>query len=212
MTPFVGRRREAARIRAVLEANRNVVLTGPFGIGRTALARHAARTMAEHFRFVFLDGDRSPARLCRDLIEGLFGPGGRPGEALSYRAARRQIAARIPTDARRHVVVLDDIATISHPKLELLRFLVGLGRLRFLVVVEAFLPVADMVRLRSVLVAATLLRLGPLALRDVERYFEERAGALRLPWTRAQVHGFAQAAHGFPAGMRDILARAVRNV
>jgi hypothetical protein len=212
MTPFVGRRREAARIRAALETDQNVVLTGPYGIGRTALARHAARTMAKHFRFVFLDGDRSPARLCRDLVEGLFGPGRRPGERLSYRAARRQIATRIPTDARRHVVVLDDIATISHAKLELLRFLVGPGRLRFLVVVEAFLPAADMVRLRSVLLAETLVRLGPLALRDVERYLEERARALRLPLTPAQVHGLAQAAHGFPAGMRDILASTVRNV
>jgi MoxR-like ATPase len=87
MTSFVGRRREAARIRAALEADRNVVLTGPFGIGRTALARHAARTMAERFRFVFLDGDRSPARLCRELVEGLFEPGGRPAEGLSYQDA-----------------------------------------------------------------------------------------------------------------------------
>jgi hypothetical protein len=61
-------------------------------------------------------------------------------------------------------------------------------------------------RLRSIARAETVVRLGPLGLRDVERYFEESARRLGLAWSRADLHGLAVAAHGFPSGMRDLVA------
>ena len=69
---FVGRGQEAERIRGELLAGRNVVLTGRFGIGRTALLRHLAREMKAEWRFIFLDGSLTAARLCEQLHLALF--------------------------------------------------------------------------------------------------------------------------------------------
>jgi non-specific serine/threonine protein kinase len=52
LTTFVGRRRELAEIRRLLESNRLLTLTGPGGIGKTRLALHTARAK----RRAFADG------------------------------------------------------------------------------------------------------------------------------------------------------------
>jgi len=52
LTTFVGRRRELAEIRRLLESSRLLTLTGPGGIGKTRLALHTARAK----RRAFADG------------------------------------------------------------------------------------------------------------------------------------------------------------
>jgi predicted ATPase/DNA-binding CsgD family transcriptional regulator len=49
LTTFVGRRRELAEIRRLLESNRLLTLTGPGGIGKTRLALHTARAKRRAF-------------------------------------------------------------------------------------------------------------------------------------------------------------------
>ncbi|MEO3856470.1 AAA family ATPase [Acrocarpospora sp. B8E8] len=49
LTPFIGRREEAADVRRLLESSRLLTLTGPGGIGKTRLALHTARTKHRAF-------------------------------------------------------------------------------------------------------------------------------------------------------------------
>jgi DNA transposition AAA+ family ATPase len=107
--PFVGRRRETARVRAELEAGRSVVLTGIWGIGRTALAKRAAEEMAREWLFVFVDFERAPGQVWRDLFGAIF-PRAQERlrtEGRSAKWMRCRISNRRLEDRRRHVVVLD---------------------------------------------------------------------------------------------------------
>ncbi|WP_329428995.1 LuxR C-terminal-related transcriptional regulator [Streptosporangium sp. NBC_01495] len=49
LTTFIGRRRESAEVRRLLESSRLLTLTGPGGIGKTRLALHTARSMHRAF-------------------------------------------------------------------------------------------------------------------------------------------------------------------
>jgi hypothetical protein len=211
MSPFVGRRRESNILSAELQAGCNVIVTGPYGIGRTALVKDLARTMAEEWRFVWLDGGRTPGELCRDLVGALFAHANASGvSTLRYKQARSWVASRPPADPRGHVIVLDDLAGVSAAKLDLIRRLVRVGRFRLVAVAEAFIPAMEMAQLRSALVAREPIRLGPLRLRDAERFFEEYRATLGLQWSKTDIHGLAVAAHGFPLGMRELVARELR--
>lgn len=194
------------KVRTDLVAGRNVILTGAYGIGRTSLLRHMARSMARNWRFVFLDGSRTGGRVCVDLFAALFPHASDGGPStLPYRWARHRIVTRPPEDPRSHVLVLDDLARVSAAKLDLVRRLVRAGRFRLVAVPEAFLPPAKLSRLQAALQAGAPLRLRPLRLDDAEQFFREGAWTLETTWSRARIHGLAVASRGFPLGMKQLL-------
>lgn len=67
LTSFVGREQETEHVRALLEANRCVTLTGGGGCGKTRLALQVAAELADRFEggvwFVELDSLRQPAHV-----------------------------------------------------------------------------------------------------------------------------------------------------
>jgi len=177
--------RECKRIQSALAAGHNLVLTGPFGIGRTALLRHLAKQMNEDWRFIFLDGSQTPARLLRGLIQKWAPkrPGTSRRTATAWKVERRHLATLRSPDPRPVVVVLDDVAKVTRPQLDLIRWLKDDGRFRIIAVTERFLPEDGQRRLRARLYPAPLLTLGPLppphsqeVLRDVVRPTSPRMG------------------------------------
>jgi len=206
MTPFVGRGREIARLRAGLVAGENFVVSGVFGIGRTSLVRAVAASMADHHRFIVLDLQGTPLSVARELHEALF-----RGEVTvrSFRSLRYRIATRALTDRRNHVVVLDNVSRLTAPKLDFIRRLVEARRYRVVAIVEAFLGGKELLHLRSALRCGPPIRLGPLSVADSERFLEASARALGLAWRSAEVHGLAVASHGFPLGMRELVDRSL---
>jgi len=59
---FVGREKEVRKLTKALEGGRHVIVTGPYGIGRTRMIRQIAETGRRERRFVFV---MPTAGLCR---------------------------------------------------------------------------------------------------------------------------------------------------
>ncbi|MFE6685608.1 BTAD domain-containing putative transcriptional regulator [Streptomyces sp. NPDC057743] len=117
---FVGR---ADRLRAAEElltgsdatGVRVVVLTGPPGIGKSALAVHAAHRIARAFPDgqLYCDLGRAPGRrlTAGDVLGRFLRALGVPGEALPASCDERAALYRQLLAGRRVLVVLDDVAT-----------------------------------------------------------------------------------------------------
>jgi AAA ATPase domain len=208
--PFVGREKEARYIRTELEAGRSVVLTGVWGIGRTALAQHVAEEMAREWHFAFVDFERGLAEVWRGLFGALF-PSARarlrgaskPVQWLRYRVSNLRLE-----DERRHAVVLDDVVRLTARRLDAVRRL----RERFPVVaiVEGFVPEADQAALCAALHARRRLRLGYLSLRATRAFFDECSRHHGFAWGPGEVRGLARAVAGFPLGMREAVTAELR--
>ena len=208
--PFVGRERESAHVRADLEAGRSVVLTGIWGIGRTSLARHVANEMAKDWIFVFADCERGPGDVWRDLFAAIFprAQARRWNQVRSLKWTRFRVLNQRLEDPRRHVLVLDNIAQLSAPRLEVLRRL----RERYLVVAiaEEFLPEQAKGTLCTALWARSPLRLGPLRRTATMAFFEECSRRHGFEYGAGEVQGLARATSGFPLGMAEAIAAQLR--
>jgi hypothetical protein len=209
---FVGRQEESARIRQELEAGRNLVLTGPFGIGRTALLRHVAWELRDALTFTFLSGGGTAGKMCQELFLALF-----PQERAALRAGavrpaaqRRAIAGAALRGPRARVVVLDDIAKATRQRIDFARWLRGLDRLRVVAVTERFLPEEALLRLRTALAPAPLLVLDHLDAAKARAFFQAWSEQHHLGWGPEQVRGLVQATRGYPLGMRETVGAAGR--
>ena len=209
---FVGRCEEIAAVQHELAAGRNVVLVGRYGIGRTALVRQVAARVGAGRRFVFLDFASTPATMCRSIHEELFPARGRARRAVprSFRATRSLLLRDAPATSRPPVLVLDGIARLTAPKLDLMHALAKTGRFGFVAVAEAFLPPRDLLRVRTALFPNVLLRLGPLGRRESEEFFAEASERFGLGWTAQHLRLLASTRHGYPLAMAETVARDLR--
>jgi energy-coupling factor transporter ATP-binding protein EcfA2 len=208
---FVGREKESVRIQSELEAGHNLMLTGPFGMGRTTLLHHLARELKPTWRFVFLDGSQTPGSLCERLLEVWAPERPRPGRkrAHPWTVERRLLPGLLDREPRAVAVVLDDLGKVTHPKLDFLRWLQSLGRVRILVVTERFLGESLEMHLRAVIYPAPRLVLGPLSEGQGKAFFERWAQAHGLDWDSGAIHGLVLATRGYPTGMWEAARRIV---
>jgi hypothetical protein len=208
---YVGRERETRQMHRALEEGSNVVVMGKYGIGRTSLVQHLAEEYGERWQFVFLDGERSAADICRDLFVALFPdstPGPRGG-SLPYRWARFRIFNREPELRKPPVATLDDVGAISNQKLSLLGELARRVKLRWIVVVESFLEPGVRERLRARLTPVRTVRLGYLSRESTRLYFQLSSEAYQLGWTATEIESLAQATGGYPLAMQEAVSTAL---
>lgn len=200
---FVGREKELARVQTELEAGHNLVLTGPFGIGRTALLRHLARAHRADWRFVFLDGGETPGRHCEHLLDVWVPDRPRPGRrrAEPWTVERRRLPERLAREPRSVAVVLDDLGKVTAPRREFLRWLQELARVRIILVTERFLGEEAELHLRALIYPAPKVTLGPLPEGPSRAFFEGWARHHGLVWDAATIHGLVLATRGYPTGM-----------
>jgi hypothetical protein len=208
--PFVGRGKESAYIQAELEAGRSVVLTGIYGIGRTSLVQHVARQLARKWFFVFVNFDRDPGGVWRDLFAAIFSTAHHRlrGETKSVRWTRFRVSNQRLEDRRRHVVVLDNVARLTPRRLGFVRLV--RERFQVIAIAEEFLPEEESTALCAALWARRPLALGHLSTAATVAFFEESSRRHLFGWGPGEVSGLARAVHGFPLGMREAIAAELR--
>jgi energy-coupling factor transporter ATP-binding protein EcfA2 len=209
---FVGRMKELERIRSELAAGHNLVLTGPFGIGRTTLLSHLARALKPELRFIFFEGSQTPGQICEQLL--VDGSSVKPTarkRTLPWKIERHRLESRKDRDPRPVVLVLDDVAKVTPPKLDFIHWLHGLHRYRIIAVTERFLPEKSLMHLRSALYPAPMVALGPLSAGMAQRFFEAWAVRHGLNWGPDIIHGLVLATRGYPTGMWEAARDAMKN-
>jgi|YNPNPStandDraft_1061719.scaffolds.fasta_scaffold56514_1 AAA+ ATPase superfamily predicted ATPase len=209
---FVGREREVAQIRESLEEGRNVIISGKYGIGRTSLAKHIAKAMKDQWRFIFVDFSKTPASVCHYLLVELFPMHAFDHKHIKYRSSRFRIVTLELKDKRKHVLVFDNLAKLTSPKNDLLRYLTWEKRFQFIVIVESFLPSDDLFLLRVRLDPAIVVNLERLCMGSVIRFFRSLSEEYELHWTETHIKDLAETTGGYPLRMREIALREMARI
>jgi len=203
---FVGREKEIMQIERALRKGNNIIVKGKFGIGRTSLIKHFAHTQ-DQWQFAFVDFTRPPGIMCNHIITELFSYEKRRHQYVKYKAARFQIMTRELGDRKKLVLVLDNIARITAPKLDLLRYLTWEKRFLFIGIVENFLPHIDLFQLRSLLNPSIMIALEHLTIKDGIEFFNRFSKKNQLNLAESQISGLAASAGGYPLRMKEIALR-----
>lgn len=204
---FAGRAQETRRIIKALERGESVIISGRFGMGRTALARHIADMSGSRWRFVFVDFSKTPAVICRHLARELFPAHTARQDAayIHYKPARFAVLNRAPEDPHQHVLVLDNIEKITPQKAELLYMLTAEKRFLFIAITESWLPENQYHQLKVALLATctvTLGHLGPASSRSFFSHFSKKYG---FHWSDEHINSLRQQAAGYPLSMKEII-------
>jgi hypothetical protein len=203
---FVGRERETAHVTEALERGKNVLLTGIYGIGRTSLCKHVARISAERWKFVFIDFSSTPAAMCRCLIKELL-PREHLKVGMKYKPTRFLIAHGELEEKRPCVIVVDNIAKLTMPKLALIRTLAWEKRFHFIAIVENFLPIKELNILRQELLPAKLMTLRYLTRSSSIRLLQHYSHKYHFYWEESELKHFASLIKGYPLGMEEFVTR-----
>ncbi len=202
---FAGRKREIAAVIKSLRQNRNVVLTGRYGVGRTSLVKHIARLHSATWQFLFADFSKTVARSCNEMI-GQLASGGSKAQQHQYTRLmyakeilmERKAAADLP-----RVIVLDNIGKLSHSKLAFLRDMRLDSDLLFIAVAESFLPEADLFRLRATLYPSDVLALHNLKRKETVAFFRTFSQRKRLGWSESFIKMLAASTEGYALLMKE---------
>jgi hypothetical protein len=199
---FIGRETEVARIEAAMRDGRNVILQGKYGIGRTALVREIARRNSD-WRCVFADFGVAGGMVCASILAQLLG---RSRHAVAETRAALQLARAVaayvpPKRIVRVVIVLDNVAKVTRPKVELLKMLRGSEQLLVVAILERFVTSEALMRTRVALDPAVVVRLDALDVETSIRFFAAAVSQFALPWCESDIALLARTTHGYPLEM-----------
>jgi hypothetical protein len=209
--PFVGRTREVRKVTDALTAGRNVILVGPYGIGRTALIQQVAQLLRRQKRFVMVDFSGTPGEASDALVRAL--DPGRPYAPKKHptrHKLRRQRIAKVASRRSDTTLVMEDMARFTEPMYRFVRFLTYETDLLLIAVVERCLPKDDLLVLRRCLCPSTTIRLGPLNRSDSINLLRHCSLRHALGWTDDAIRMTAAITFGRPSLMFEYVRRATR--
>jgi len=204
---FVGRKKEISLIVKALEKGTNIVLSGKYGIGRTALIKHIANSAQDRWLFFWLDFSQTAGEVCNLLYKKLF-PHHKYKNRYKYekyKTSRFQIANFDLPDKRRHILILDNIAKLSPHKIKFLRYLTTEKRFGFIAIVEDFLTEPDLLRLRVVLSPEIQVKLSHLSIHSTQEYLRNSSKKYGFHWPANHIKFFSEVIRGYPLSMRELV-------
>ena len=204
-----GREKEIKKILSHLQRGENIILTGKYGIGRTTLMKHIAAIAMNRWRFLFLDFSQTPGQMIKQMSAMLSPKKNSKSEShcLRYKYSRSFVVRVATKNKYSTVLVLDDVARLTNPKLRLLQYLVLEGKFQFVVIVESFLPEEDLFRLRAALLPMAVIKLRYLNEVSTVRLLHHLAVRYSFNWPEPDIHLLAAATHGYPLGVHDLVVR-----
>lgn len=200
---FVGRDKETKNIIRALEDGRNVILKGPYGIGRTALARHVAEAIGERRVFHFVDFSRTPREMCEALARELRkkSKGKKRWEPMRYKSERYRILHGNIGDGKRHVIVFDNVSKLTRAKVSMLRRFAEEGHFQTITIVERFIKEDDEAQLRLLMAPSVVITLGYLNKVDTRLLVQKLAEKKGLRWDERRIKAHADSTGGYPLGI-----------
>jgi hypothetical protein len=124
-----------------------------------------------------------------------------------YKSNRFLVANLKQEDKRQLVIVIDNIAKLSHQKLAFLRTLAWKKEFRFVAIVENFLPEKDLNLLRRELLPAQIITLQHLNLLSTARLLRHFSEKYHFNWNDRQIKIFASITQGYPLGIIEWVNR-----
>jgi len=208
---FRGRDREIAAVTAALAKGQNLILTGKYGIGKTTLIRRSAEINAARWQFLFADFAKTPAQVCRDVLAGFGVPKHTAGRSrsIAYKSGRGLLADLGLRAKRRCILVLDNIAKLTPPRLDLIRYLVWDRQFLFIAIPERFLSQKDLFKLRACLYPSRAIRLRYLNADQTTEFFRHCARKHRLGWTESDIRMLTRTTKGYPLAMQEFVTREI---
>lgn len=181
---FVGRRQELRRLHAWLTDGRHVVVTGAFGSGRTALVRRFAME-------------------ARNALDVHFLPAG-----LSRRGLASALLPRL-RGTQPQVAVVDDVIAMTRARATFMASLARTHGFSWVVIAERGIPRPDLLRLRTALAPAPVLRLGRLTDAMAGRLLQRLLSDRGVSWSPDDIRLTARSTHGVPLLLHHAAAAAV---
>jgi hypothetical protein len=201
---FIGRTKESNRIIKLIGQQKNVIVKGKYGIGRTSLINHVAAITRNRWRFIMADFSLSPAQAEQALLSKWIRPKKPERKLRPYKPARLLINY-LDFEGKPWVIVLDNMARLSAQKRAFIRRLNQEERVRFIAIVEDFLPERELFLLRKELIPAEVITLRHLSVKAGDQLFRYFSGKYRFDWSDNHIKMLASATHGYPLGIREIV-------
>ena len=209
---FRGRKREIAAINSELGKEKNIILTGKFGIGKTTLVKKISQIAGERWLFLFSDFSETPSKVCQDLLKAL-----KPKRSvrdrkkyIDYKKCRSMISEIVSKSERQCVIVLDNIEKLTPRKLDLIRYWEWKRSCLFIAIPEHFLSKEDINQLRICLYPSRVINLRYISAEQTRRFFQDCAARYQLQWTESDIHMLSLASKGYPLGMKEFVMRELK--
>ena len=204
---FTGREKEKKKIIKELEQGKNIMLAGKFGIGRTSLAREIAKHSGGRRQFVFVDFCQTPGKMSKNLMKQLkiCNRFTKTGNKMGYKSMRFRIAAIGSSTENKPVIVFDNIAKLTRPKIAFLRYLCEEKSFQFIAIVENFLPEKHALFLKTLLFPAAHFSLSYLSDKDVLEFVHYYMETHHLRYSEAEIAGLTLFAGGYPLEMTRLV-------
>ena len=210
---FVGRKKEIQKVIKTLEQGANLIVKGKYGIGRTSLIKHVARTTKDKWHFMFVDFSDSSGKMCQKLLKALLPEKRFTRDQLlkrfklqNFKKSLLMILNDSFKDKRKQIIVFDNIAKTTPQKLTFIRNLAWAKRFQFIAIVEHFLSEKELFLLRAELMPANILVLSYLSMKEACEFFKQVAQENKFDWSEQYIKMLAKVSKGYPLGIKELIA------
>jgi len=206
---FVGRDAEIKQMIKAIHQERNIIIEGKFGIGRTSLIKKISHSLADERMFIFVDFSQTPGKMSEKIMKelGLSRRVRKTGGKMKYKPMRYRIATAGLSVKDKPVIVLDNVGGLTPQKIIFLRNLMEEKRFQFIAIVENFMPLNDFMRLQVQLYPAETITLKYLRSEEVFSLIRLYSDKYHLYWPDTYIRKLASWAGRYPLGIIEMIRK-----